>query len=244
MNEWDDSRYAENGKITKIDHERWIKAQEFEKKCWDEAWYLGDDWNKWWYEKFEQYSVLEKNLPDDVQLIEVGCGPFTNVRLIESTLQYKKVLKIHLSDPLIESYLSLPHSWVKENASYSTENRAIIIDNSQLENLKFKNKSFDLLICINVLDHVEDVDKCFEEINRVLKKDGLLIFGQDLTDWVNKGDPTPTQDQDQGHPVRINHDYCYSKLSSYQILLDKVVESRNKDAHYGCLCYIGKKNCD
>lgn len=237
-----DSKYVENGQILKVDHERWLKAQEFEKKCWDEAWHLGNDWNDWWFEKFNKYEVLEENLPEDVRIIEVGCGPFSNIRLIESSLQYKEKLRIHLSDPLIESYLKLPKSWVKDNVSKEmTESRVVVLDNSQLENLKFENNFFDLLICINVLDHVQDVVKCFEEISRVIKGNGVLVFGQDLTDWVKRGDPSPKDDRDQGHPIRINQEYCETKLQMYEPLLNKIVTSRNTKAHYGCLCYIGRK---
>jgi SAM-dependent methyltransferase len=244
-NEWDDSKYIENGQITYVDHKRWIEAQEFEEKCWQDAWTLQDDWNNWWKNQFDGYEILEENLPDDIRAIEVGCGPFTNMRLIESVLQYKNELRLYLSDPLILSYLKLPTCWVKENSyAYSknhSENRIITLDDSRLEKLKFDNDAFDLLVCINVLDHVENVDKCFKEIYRVLKSGGLFILGQDLTDWEKRKDPSPKEDQDQGHPIRINEEYCNEQLQSYEPLLSKIVESRAPQAHYGCLCFIGKK---
>jgi len=242
--EWDDSKYVENGQIISVDHQRWIDAQKFEEKCWQDAWTLQDDWNNWWKKQFDDYELLEENLPDDITAIEVGCGPFTNMRLIESVLQYKNNLYLYLSDPLIQSYLKLPTCWIKEN-SYAhkglQDGKTIALDNSQLENLKFDDNKFDFLVCINVLDHVENVDKCFEEIYRVLKKGGLLILGQDLTDWEKRKDPSPKEDQDPMHPIRLNQEYCYQKLSFYQLLLNKIVQSRAPQAHYGCLCYIGKK---
>ena len=76
---------------------------------------------------------------------------------------------------------------------------------------------------------------------RVLKNNGLLIIGQDLTDWTKRNDPSPEQDQDQGHPMRVNEEYCAKKLKKYDMLLNKIVESRNRDAHYGCLCFMGSK---
>jgi len=231
-NQWDDSRFIENGQILKIDHERWLSAQEFERKCWEGAWLNQSDYNEWWYTQFNRYDLLENNLPENISAIEVGCGPFTNIRIIESILQWKN-LKIYLSDPLIESYLGLPSCWVKENKD------KVVIDKSQLENLQFGDNVFDLLICINVLDHAEDVNKCFDEMNRVLKKDGLIVLGQDLTDWTNRGNPTPKECQDVGHPQRIGN--CEEKLKLYEPLLNKIVESRNPQAHYGCLCYTGKK---
>lgn len=244
-NQWDDSKYIEEDKIIKVDHQRWVDAQKFEEKCWQDSWTLQDDWNTWWKKQFNDYELLEEKLPDDIRAIEVGCGPFTNMRLIESVLQYKNNLYLYLSDPLIQSYLKLPTCWIKEN-SYAhkglQENKTIALDNSQLENLKFEDNYFDLLVCINVLDHVENVDKCFDEIYRVLKKDGLFVLGQDLTDWNKRRDPSPKEDQDQGHPIRINEEYCSQKLSNYRSLFNKIVESRNPQAHYGCICYIGQKS--
>lgn len=240
IDKWDDTKYTEEGQIIKVDHERWTEAQKFEEQCWKDAWHLQDDWNMWWKKQFDDYEVLEKNLPETIRAIEVGCGPFTNARLIELILQYKEISFV-LSDPLMESYLLLPDCWVKKNQNRQTPEIIIDKNNSQLENLNFANEQFDLLVCINVLDHVEDVNKCFDEMYRVLKKDGLLVFGQDLTDWTKRGDPSPKDDQDQGHPVRVNQEFCELKLKNYDSFLNKIVESRNKQAHYGCLCYIGRK---
>lgn len=233
MTVWDDTKYAEDGKIIKVDHERWIAAQQYEEKTWIENFHLGDDWNNWWKEKFDSYSIIEKHFGDgELDALEVGCGPFTNVRLIEECVY--NIKSITCSDPLIETYKKLP-CWIRNNVN------RIKTNSDQLENLVFNDESFDLVVCINVLDHVEDVEKCFTEMKRVLKPNGLLILGQDLTDWEKRKDPNPEQDQDQGHPIRVNEEYCREKLTDLKELKFDVVESRNKDAHYGCLCYIGKK---
>ena len=44
---------------------------------WQRAW--GDDWNHWWAEHFDDYRFLPEHLGD---YIELGCGPYTNTRLI------------------------------------------------------------------------------------------------------------------------------------------------------------------
>jgi ubiquinone/menaquinone biosynthesis C-methylase UbiE len=53
------------------------------------------------------------------------------------------------------------------------------------ENMPFKNESFDLILCLNMLDHVEDVEKSFSEIARVLKSKGYLLFNCDLRDVID-----------------------------------------------------------
>ncbi|HIP17696.1 MAG TPA: class I SAM-dependent methyltransferase [Methanothermococcus okinawensis] len=42
-------------------------------------------------------------------------------------------------------------------------------------NLPFKDNSFDLIFCINVLEHVIDYKGALREMKRVLKKEGVLI---------------------------------------------------------------------
>jgi 2-polyprenyl-6-hydroxyphenyl methylase/3-demethylubiquinone-9 3-methyltransferase len=44
------------------------------------------------------------------------------------------------------------------------------------EDLPFADKSFDVVYCCDVLEHVEDVDKVIEETARMIKKDGLYFY--------------------------------------------------------------------
>jgi ubiquinone/menaquinone biosynthesis C-methylase UbiE len=43
-------------------------------------------------------------------------------------------------------------------------------------NLPFKNNSFDIVICALALSHVKNLKKALFELNRVLKKNGILII--------------------------------------------------------------------
>jgi len=42
--------------------------------------------------------------------------------------------------------------------------------------LKYKNKSFDVIICTHVYEHVPDTNKLFTEIYRVLKPEGIVYL--------------------------------------------------------------------
>jgi len=43
-------------------------------------------------------------------------------------------------------------------------------------NLPFKNSTFSTVVSVSVLEHITEVEKVIKEANRILKKDGLLIF--------------------------------------------------------------------
>ena len=51
------------------------------------------------------------------------------------------------------------------------------IYNALAEKLPFKDNQFDVIFCSHVLEHITDLKQSFLEINRVLKNDGIIIFG-------------------------------------------------------------------
>nr|MBI4156734.1 class I SAM-dependent methyltransferase [Candidatus Woesearchaeota archaeon] len=55
--------------------------------------------------------------------------------------------------------------------------------NGELENAKFKDNFFDIVVAANVLEHVEDPNKFLLEIKRILKPNGILVI--DIPTYVN-----------------------------------------------------------
>lgn len=230
--EQNDSKFVQDDVIIKVDEERWNLAQQFEEDCWTKNWHSGDDYNNWWARQFDNYAILDEIIPDVANIIEVGCGPFTNVRIIETVLNWKNIT-YYCADPLMEKYLKIP-CWINQN-----QNRVYIFKN-KLEDMKHDNL-YDCVICINVLDHVQNADLCIDNMIHMLKRGGVLVFGNDLTDWISHKDPSPSDIYDQGHMIRINEQYCNKKFVNLKPLYSKIVESRNPAYHYGCVCYIGRK---
>ena len=98
----------------------------------------------------------------------------------------------------------------------------------------------DLVICINVLDHVNNYEQCMKEIFRVLSEDGLLILGQDLSNQEDL-DHCPESYADVGHPITIDHIVLEQTFAgNYHKYFEKIlprVEGRNPKAHYAT--YLG-----
>lgn len=47
------------------------------------------------------------------------------------------------------------------------------------EKLPFKDESFDLILCFETIEHIENPQKALKEIKRVIKKDGKVILTMD-----------------------------------------------------------------
>ena len=234
-----------------VSQKRWREAQNFELNVWkrqNARWYKavakvrhlfnknahlpGDDWNGWWLEQFAGYAQLPQEIDN---AIELGCGPYTNMRLICANRSINYVM---CSDPLALDYIKFKGQWLAE----SHKQGAIIVDNHPLEDCPYATDYFDLVVLINVLDHVQDARVSIEHALRIVKTGGYFVFGQDLTDDEDIRN-TP---EDVGHPIRLHHTDIDQWLndSRFDIKLHKLLsreEGRNPTAHYGTYVFIGRK---
>lgn len=246
--------------ITKVNQDEWLEAQEYESNTWvlnnkrnsiakiiykfikllkkpknlvEQIWfrdfYCGDDWNYWWMKKFDYYKALPKKIDS---ALEVGSGPYSNIRLIN---QIKKINTIVCTDPLMDTYLKFKKTWVSE----MHKKNKITAKVGRCEDIDYPDNYFDLVVCNNVLDHVEDVEKCFSEMYRVLKKGGHLVYSQDLTDE----DEIKRLPKREGHPIRLDHTFLESQLSVYKQVFKKILpkEESRAEEYYGTYILIGEK---
>ncbi len=257
--EWNLDRVDKDQHVIRcVDEKTWHVAQEYEldyalrrggiKSC--------DDWNEWWFERFLRYRDIQDMAFENV--LEVGCGPHTNLRFVLPLIEYERVF---LEDPLIQSYIMcqlLPRGPIdgfadailrvlrRRKAKYSylihmmTDLAGRLnISSASLEELPFRDSMMDLLVCINVLDHVRDYDLSVGEMNRVLKKGGILIIGQDLSNKEDM-DCCPESYSDVGHPIKLDGPTLEKSLIGYDPVFSRTLargEGRNPEAHYGT--YLG-----
>lgn len=192
----------------------------------------GDDWNHWWREQFDNYRALPERIP---AAIELGCGPYTNMRLI---LEQSRINRVVCSDPLAAEYLKLRHAWIAKEANRGS----IEVDNSPIEDLPYADQSFDLVVLVNVLDHVRDADICLKKAISITRRGGYLVVGQDLTSDVDRDRVGP----DVGHPIRLGRDDLDHMLTNdvesvYYRILERT-QGRNPDAHYATYLTIGRRH--
>jgi SAM-dependent methyltransferase len=236
--------------VSKVTHERWLEAQRQELALWSEwrqgrgwrrlIWRFarpllgrlgfdfgaGDDWNRWWADQFDNYRFL----PDDLRdYIELGCGPYTNTRLI---LRGRRANRIVCSDPLAGHYVKFRGRWLAD----AYKKGRVEIDEHPIEELPFEAESFDVVVLINVLDHVRSADACLTNATALVRRDGYFLFGQDLV-------PQTAGDDDVLHPIKLSAADVESYLESFAPIVQKLLPSEHarSPTHEGTLVFAGRK---
>jgi SAM-dependent methyltransferase len=241
----------------RVSEEHWREAQAWEEAAWVNtqrmrarwgknliwkvlSWlrlvpkYRGEDWNAWWRAKFDDYRFLPASVDN---AIEVGCGPYTNIRQIMERCRPRRLV---LSDPLIRTYIHFKLAFV---ADYY-RNAFATLDDHPIEELPFKDGFFDLVVMINVLDHVRDARLCMDRVVAATKPGGWLIIGQDLTSEedlkVLKDDPGLV-----GHPIKLKAEWFDPWLDvGFEPAIRRVLpreQGREPRNHYATLIFAGRK---
>ncbi len=118
--------------------------------------------------RFEFFDKLISTWKD-IKVLDIGCGGgFTSEFIAKKGAA---VSGIDLSDVSIET------------AKMHSKESDLIIDyrSGTAENLPYENDSFDVIICVDVLEHLEDAAIAIAEVKRVLKPGGIFLF-----DTINK----------------------------------------------------------
>ncbi len=99
------------------------------------------------------------------KILEIGCGLGTD------SVQYAKYGAEVTAVDLGQDQVDLTKlNFEMRNLKYDE------ISTANVESLKFKDQTFDLVYCFGVIHHTLDIQKAVDEIYRVLKKDGEAII--------------------------------------------------------------------
>ncbi|SDY57240.1 class I SAM-dependent methyltransferase [Halobellus clavatus] len=153
----------------------------------------------------KQHSTHQSGPPNRNQVNEILKNHGTNI----SELNNKAVLAVGGGTGIIHR---LPNTSLAITADPITDlvSEVLVESSAELctaagENLPFISNSFDFVICRNVLDHVVDPNTVLDEIKRVIKPDGKMIFDINTFDI-----PAPVRRRlsliDAPHPYHFSTD--------------------------------------
>lgn len=111
------------------------------------------NYNQWTFELFCEY------IRGDV--LEVGCGVGSFTKLIDDHGNFDSLYSIDISQPAID--------FIKTK-KFKNKIKIECIDLINAEG------SYDFILCMNVMEHVEDDKNFFRKLTGLLKKDGVLFL--------------------------------------------------------------------
>lgn len=148
--------------LNKVTSERWQKAQEFEFDEWkDNTALLESEWQ----ELVKKYTTLllqiarETGLHADSRILDVGSMSTVPARLLGTG-------KITALEPLAE----------RLGITGKEKTPAVTMVAAKAEQMPFEDRTFDFIICRNVIDHTQIPDQIMREMHRVLKSGGYLLL--------------------------------------------------------------------
>ncbi|MCC5668401.1 bifunctional 2-polyprenyl-6-hydroxyphenol methylase/3-demethylubiquinol 3-O-methyltransferase UbiG [Nostoc sp. CHAB 5784] len=132
----------------------------------DKWWNEGTNLHALFYFNKPRFEFFDRHVPNwqGLKALDVGCGGGFTCEFMA-----KRGVIVSGIDPVINSI-----QVAQEHASKS--GLKIDYKHGFAENLPYDDNSFDIVTCVDVLEHVADLNKVLSEINRVLKPNGLFLF--------------------------------------------------------------------
>jgi len=229
---------SENG-VVKITKQRWSLAQSTEAKHWmDLGKNSNDDRNYEHASLFNNYKDLANIKFESV--IELGCGPFTNLRVIANTTDMSSC---SLLDPLIDQYLTHPYCAYGNKITLNSPKNIKInkLFNIPAEELP-QDQIYDLVVCINVIEHCFDAEAVLNKMYDICLPNGFVVFSEKLHSY-EQAKKSVDEVYDAAHPIRLGKDLFEKFANKFDIKQNTIISVRNDliEATQDYVYFIGQK---
>lgn len=148
---------------------RWQFAQKLEIQWWKR--YLSEKnpaeylvWKKEYWQNLLSEINLAHLSHSQLSILDAGCGPAGIFISLESN-------KVKAIDPLLDAYKELEHFQPQNYPN--TLFQALALE--AMEDVEM----YDCIFCLNAINHVADIEICYDNLYRALKPGGILVVSID-----------------------------------------------------------------
>jgi SAM-dependent methyltransferase len=114
----------------------------------------------WWYRgrlRIVRQEVEQLDLPSGARILDAGCG---SGRVLDELARFGDVVGVDLSPSAVAAAWARGHS----------------VANARVEELPFADATFDLVTCLDVIEHTPDDVRALRELVRVTRPGGYLLL--------------------------------------------------------------------
>lgn len=112
-----------------------------------------------WKRSIRKYTTLPEQ---DLNFLEVGCGAGNFVYCLEDWFPKMQITALDVDCDLLKYSASRTNS--------------VTFLQTKAETLDFPERSFNVVSALQVVEHLDDPEKFFSNVNKVLKENGLLLL--------------------------------------------------------------------
>ena len=172
---------------------KWKLAQTLEYKWWQR--YLkkknADEYLRWkesyWQELLKPISK-HCSSPEGKIILDAGCGPAGIFMALKGN-------SVDAIDPLLDKYRQLPH-FQPRRFPWTT------FKNIPIESLD-QTEKYDIIFCMNAINHVNDIALCYANLVNALKPDGIIVISTDAHKYSFLKKIFQALPGDMLHPVQL-----------------------------------------
>lgn len=123
--------------------------------------------NHWWYKGRREIigKIIQPFLHSNMKILDAGCGAGGTMEYMS---EYGSMLGVDISKEMVEHCRNIGLNALCES----------------IHCLPFQDHTFDLVLCLDVLEHLQDEKQVLEELNRVVKPGGILVFSVPAFSWL------------------------------------------------------------
>ncbi len=147
--------------------------------------------------EYEDYTALIKGFKETGKVLEIGCGNGFLLKTLENA-----------------GYACYGVEPSPLAFNYAKNDLGLQVENSFLAESSFYNEQFDIVILIDVVEHVINMQGMMEEVKKVLKPDGLIFIGTGNIGSLN----ARLAKQNWGYFLSWEHVSFFNEKSIYRLL--------------------------